>query len=88
LICKKKTYFQKIINRDSQSSGFKGGFKGGLNLNWLLMKLQVEAPLEELQSFKVASAFGSFTIQEPNLNAFNFHLKSTVPRMKRLFKRT
>ena len=35
------------------------------------MKLQVEAPPEVLQSFKVASAFGSFTIQEPNLNGWS-----------------
>jgi hypothetical protein len=35
------------------------------------MKLQVKAPPEELQSFKVASAFGSFTIQEPNLDGWS-----------------
>src|ERR1700722_11007960 len=38
---------------------------------WLLVKLQVEAPPEELQSFKVASAFGSFTIQEPKLSGWS-----------------
>ena len=35
------------------------------------MKLQVKAPPEELQSFMVASAFGSFTIQELNLNGWS-----------------
>jgi hypothetical protein len=35
------------------------------------MKLQVKAPPEELQSFKVASVFGSFTIQEPSLDGWS-----------------
>jgi hypothetical protein len=38
---------------------------------WLLVKLQVEAPPEELQSSEVTSAFGNFTIQESKLSGWS-----------------
>jgi hypothetical protein len=55
--------------RDSQS--WLQNMASGWLQGWLLVKLQVEAPPEELQSFKVASAFGSFTIQEPKLSGWS-----------------
>jgi hypothetical protein len=51
-------------NRDSQSSGLASRVASREAPSYS------KAPPEELQSFKVASVFGSFTIQEPNLDGW------------------